>query len=771
MYDIQYPEKKYEAQESKIKEQVSALDDSIKALEPQQSTRSNSNGVITDKIRSKKAERESSKQDMIKISAENKRHALHYKKCLSRLEKEKDHWFSFDQENIETPTNDQKESAEGVRPGVFVRRNQTRQLLTQCILPRALHSPVDAVFCARFVEILHILGTVNFSTLTFFDKLFADGILYGTLLTCTPYEAENLGIFLSELLRYLARWHKDEKVYETEGRGRTTNSETGKDTFLPGMQMTYELGEVKEETLLDYDQFSRALEKWHRHTANAAVDCLKSEDYMQRRNTIILLKNMISVFPVITNQGYMIADAVEEITENDQREDLKLSAVALFGHINNRSSEWIPIYEFKKCSEAVKQRVIEEIKERTKLKQEKNKPKMPIGGDTESTSSKPASKSSSRQPSQPAGQSNEDSSHNERIRDRERNGGGRDREGSGAISYSGRGTPRKDDDRSSRRGSRASSREAPPNGPGSDIPNESGSRRNNLRERPVGRDNSVDNRNYRDHRRDRASSARESDINKGEVVDESKGRTEYGDRSGGNNNSNRRPPTAAVARKGRQDTVSSRRPQQSHTGGSNSNRAEDFRSRLGNTTTTGSSNSNNARDRERQREKENEKRAANNIELRSHPDRARMVDDQGGSRNRSNTSGGRTPREREAPRDNSARDRDRDNRDRDRDRRGGTQHHHRSQDRRTGGDNGGDSSSADANSIPLGGGRGKSSSSSNHRRGESNNNSNSTQRRDRRQPPLPPPPHPPSKDSGGSAGKKHERDGEGDTSEKRRRKN
>lgn len=355
LYDIQYPEDKYQQQEVKLQQKVKELSGAISQLDKQPSS------SVSIELKQRRQEKDQASLELTKLMAESKRHALHFSKSKARLENEKQYWFKYilDDDGLEDKV---------------VRKYQIRKLLAHCILPRVVHSPIDAIFCARFIRLLHSLGTFNFSTLNFYDKLFSDGILYGTLLTCTQYEAENLGLFFSEVLETLGKWRNDKDLYKVEGLGYKPDDD-GNISYLPGMQFQYDEDiNVAEVSLLDFDKFRRALEKWHRHTCNAVVDCLRSEDYMHRRNTITLLKNMISVFPVITAQGWNIYDEIESISENDTREDLKLSAVALLGHLSRRSAEWIQLYDFKPVSEEQKKAIIEENDIRMKRRKKLNKP-------------------------------------------------------------------------------------------------------------------------------------------------------------------------------------------------------------------------------------------------------------------------------------------------------------------------------------------------------------------------------------------------------------
>ena len=322
---------------------------------------SSNRGEIAE-LRQKRAEKEQLPLQKAKLMAETKRHALHYKKLLSRIDSEKKLWFSYE------ITGDDDDDDENRRRGREVRAMQIKQALAHCILPRAVHSPVDATFCARFVKLMHSLGTVNFSSLSFFDKLFSDDTLYITLLTCTTYEAENLGLFLSQLLEELERWRKSEEAFGREGLGRQLAPD-GTTSYLPGLIIRY-----ADSSMLDYDRFCGVLEKWHRNTTNTILTCLKSKEYMHRHNTITLLKNMISVFPEITSQGWSICDAIEGIAKEEDREDLKLSATALLGHLTRRENAWIPMYEFKKVNEETKKKIVA-AEEARKAKKSVSKPK------------------------------------------------------------------------------------------------------------------------------------------------------------------------------------------------------------------------------------------------------------------------------------------------------------------------------------------------------------------------------------------------------------
>lgn len=87
------------------------------------------------------------------------------------------------------------------------------QFLQHCIFPRCNFTPADAVFCSKFVQIMHAQGTPLFSTLQYFDKLLKDVSVH--VFCSTERQAKNLGNFLSGSLNLLEHW-KSEDVYKQE---------------------------------------------------------------------------------------------------------------------------------------------------------------------------------------------------------------------------------------------------------------------------------------------------------------------------------------------------------------------------------------------------------------------------------------------------------------------------------------------------------------------------------------------------------------------------
>ena len=68
----------------------------------------------------------------------------------------------------------------------------------------------DAIYAAKFVSVIHMLKTPNFSTLICYDRIFCD-ITY-TVTCCTENEAGRYGRFLAAMLETVMKWHAEREV-------------------------------------------------------------------------------------------------------------------------------------------------------------------------------------------------------------------------------------------------------------------------------------------------------------------------------------------------------------------------------------------------------------------------------------------------------------------------------------------------------------------------------------------------------------------------------
>ncbi|EEP79464.1 conserved hypothetical protein [Uncinocarpus reesii 1704] len=296
--DIYVPQKSYEDELERLKKRVIAISSDRSDLSM---------------AGSQKKEREKKQVNDLheRILLEHKRHVKSFTQTRARLQKEREKWFA------------------GMR-GKHDALNLA--IIQQCLLPRLLLSPVDALYCFKLFKYLHSSGTSNFRTLGLLDQLFRDQRLTSIIFQCTSKEADNLGRFLNEIFRDLSRWHADSAVYEKEAYGAKKD--------LPGFATAVD-AEGKPTIFLSYEDFRRILYKWHRLFGAALKTCLTGGEYMHIRNAISVLKAVVQYFPALNWIGTDMLAIVNHLKTSDPRDDVKIPAASLIGDLNRREKKWL----------------------------------------------------------------------------------------------------------------------------------------------------------------------------------------------------------------------------------------------------------------------------------------------------------------------------------------------------------------------------------------------------------------------------------------------
>jgi THO complex subunit 2 len=212
-------------------------------------------------------------------------------------------------------------------------------LLQDCFLPRAMMSALDAHYCLQIIKVMHNNATPGFSTGGLLAEIFNRERLSGVLSQCTAREAENLGRFLYEILKLVAHWHSKEDIYKKEALGSQGQ--------LHGFAVTYNKDTGAPETHQDYEQFRRFVSNWHSSLTWALKACLNSGEYMQIRNSIIVLRTIVPVYPALVHQGTQLTEIVKTLSERESRNDLKLAALSLRGPLKNREKAWVQPQAFR----------------------------------------------------------------------------------------------------------------------------------------------------------------------------------------------------------------------------------------------------------------------------------------------------------------------------------------------------------------------------------------------------------------------------------------
>jgi THO complex subunit 2 len=135
MYDLFVPDNVYEKEIAKLKAAPAKLDDN----KDMNASR-------------KKKEKERINSLMEKLVDEQRRQTEHVERVMARLRAEKDSWFLS-------------------RSAKLAKNETITTFLQLFIFPRCIFTAIDAIYCAKFVQVIHSLKTPNFSTLICFDRV------------------------------------------------------------------------------------------------------------------------------------------------------------------------------------------------------------------------------------------------------------------------------------------------------------------------------------------------------------------------------------------------------------------------------------------------------------------------------------------------------------------------------------------------------------------------------------------------------------------------
>ncbi|KAG0699864.1 transcription factor/nuclear export subunit protein 2-domain-containing protein [Suillus ampliporus] len=238
---------------------------------------------------------------------------------MKRLAREKHHWFAHTEH----------------RSSVLA-----SAIIEHCIQPRCLLSPMDADFCAQFIKVMHTQGTPGFPTLVVYDKLLGDHVK-AVVFSCSEYEAKNYGRFLLGILTDLWKWAQDEQLFLMENRTKVG----GKTILLPGFQHKWsskDHASIVADDLLSWTGFKQILRKWHRKLGKSLLSCIETTEFMHVYNAIIVLKEILPVFPLaaVGDAGPAIDTVMEKFLEKEERGDLKILGRAYSASLKKRESFW-----------------------------------------------------------------------------------------------------------------------------------------------------------------------------------------------------------------------------------------------------------------------------------------------------------------------------------------------------------------------------------------------------------------------------------------------
>ncbi|KAJ9083229.1 THO2 plays a role in transcriptional elongation [Entomophthora muscae] len=252
-----------------------------------------------------------------------KQQAIHLL-CLQRISREKSHWF-----------------APGTDPKALV-----TILVENCILQRCIVSGLDAMFCAKFLIMLHTQKTPGFSLVLAIDHIME--YFRKMLFFCTPKEARHFGQFITELFAPLNRWNANATEFESETS--SLFSETSPTCISRAQHILKEnSSKLEGQNLSSHDIFQFQMLNWNRQIFDAIFPCLESADYMQIHAAFTILAQVKDTYPLTKEHIVALLQQVEVLVLDPE---VKMNSIALsykcIVHIDEIVERCVPFAAFSR---------------------------------------------------------------------------------------------------------------------------------------------------------------------------------------------------------------------------------------------------------------------------------------------------------------------------------------------------------------------------------------------------------------------------------------
>ena len=156
----------------------------------------------------------------------------------------------------------------------------------------------------------------------------------------TDNEARRYGRFLLGLLETVMTWHSDPAVFELEC------------AQFPGFLTVFRNAlnsssaqsvAANKQEQLDYENFRHVCHKWHYKLTKSFIVCLESGEYVQMRNSLVILTKILPFYPKLIGFCSALEKRVEKIksTEKDKKQDIYTLASVYLGQLKQRKAHMV----------------------------------------------------------------------------------------------------------------------------------------------------------------------------------------------------------------------------------------------------------------------------------------------------------------------------------------------------------------------------------------------------------------------------------------------
>jgi len=310
LQDVVVPKEGYEKALSQMGAKLTELQSSRKQIERKERERDLEHNREYKGLR-KEYQRLSEVQSKLKEEGIQANH--NHKKVKMRLDAEKVNWV----------VKQEKPGQSQAAATAFV---------TEMMCPRLLTSHADALFCSNFVKLLFSLTTPCFKLVELYNTWTT--MVPQFIRCCTEREAEILGIFIREMMSYVLQMRKEETGSKTEKKEEKAEAGQG---AAAAATAPAEVADIKKEHKI-----------WEGRICKAMRSCLESDDWVEKRNVLLLLSQSYTTCPITEKCAEGMLRSIEGMLGDKDESDLKTLANSLMVRMKSHSSHWVDTGETRK---------------------------------------------------------------------------------------------------------------------------------------------------------------------------------------------------------------------------------------------------------------------------------------------------------------------------------------------------------------------------------------------------------------------------------------
>lgn len=141
------------------------------------------------------------------------------------------------------------------------------------------------------------------------------------------------------------RWHSEKAIFDKE-----CSNYPG---FVTKFRVSNQFSEAND--MVGFENYRHVCHKWHYKITKAIVVCLDSKDYVQIRNSLIILIKILPHFPILAKLSQILERKVEKVRDEEKgkRQDLHALAISYCGQLKTKASNMMRESDFHHVGDKV----------------------------------------------------------------------------------------------------------------------------------------------------------------------------------------------------------------------------------------------------------------------------------------------------------------------------------------------------------------------------------------------------------------------------------